>query len=163
MKYSTRKSILQKVEEVADEITLILEENRYYPSIREAGTTPSETGIELVNEQILLLLEEYGTTTIEHDDLNMPVSLEKIISEIVENQETNTADEFDELTEIDSFVRDGGERKYRYLNTVYQYRKTETFIAVEDQRYVEGGGDESTCSISVSYTEKKEKISYEWS
>lgn len=163
MDTKTRRRILNEIESVFDDVVTLLEEDRHYPSVREAGTAPGESSLETGLSMIIDLVEKTACEDIESGDLLLEPKLEQIIDEIMASQENNIADDFDCLKEIDSFVRDNGEDKYKYQNTVFEHMPTKKFICVEEQRARVGHDDFTTLSVNVTETEKKEKVTYEWS
>jgi hypothetical protein len=162
MKLKDHKKIKSLIDDAIDNIVSTLEENRFYPSEREAGTAPNDGAMYDVNSYICKLIETTNSFDIYDGQFSNPLSLDDVKGFILANQDNNIADDFDCLKEIDTFVRDNGEQKYQYFNTVYEYNPTKSFIAVEEQRSITGG-DFVVCSISVTETEKKEITTYEWS
>lgn len=96
-------------------------------------------------------------------DLAAHPTFEEIIEAINAVQDHNIADDIDGLKEIDSFVRDNGERKYRYQNTVYEHALTKRFICVEEQQANGGDFDGIVGSINAKETAKQEIVTYQWS
>ena len=162
MDMKKREFVLMGINSALDEIVSALEENRFEPSERGAGSAPTDSAIEICHDELVKLVCNVHEDMDEDYLLNGP-TLEEVMAEISSINDENTAELYDCLTEIDTFIRDNGERKYQYFNTVYQYKKTDNYISVEEQRSLISGGDWVVCNINVSQTEKKEKVSYEWS
>jgi hypothetical protein len=163
MDTKTRQSILLQIEHTFNDVVTLLEENRYEPSERGAGTAPHDSAVEEGLRHVVDLVEAMADYDISVGDLSTEPGLEQIIAEIEASQENNIAHDFACLKEIDDFVRDNGEDKYKYQNTVFEHTPTKKFICVEEQRGRVGHDDFITLSVTVSETEKKEKVSYEWS
>lgn len=161
MNIRERKKLNNKIENALDEIVICLEEDRFYPSVREAGTAPTESALNSCHSIFVDLIEDILSCAVKPEDLKKETTFEEIVAEINSTQDKNIADEFDELTEIDRFVRDNGESKYRYINTVYEHKKTKRFICVEEQCGV-GEWDGLVSSVNANETTKKEKVTYQW-
>lgn len=157
-----KQKIADKVEQTFDDIISEIENDRHYPSVREAGSSPTDRAIELSHEALGALMDELLQYGLKYKELLAKPTIEEIINEINLNQEENIAEKIDGLKEIETFVRDNGERKYRYVNTVYEHTASKRYICVEEQRGV-GDWEDMTSSVKATEVTKKEKISYEWS
>jgi hypothetical protein len=153
-----RKAINELLHETMDNVVQTLEEDRYYPSVREAGDSPTEAAQENATKHVTNLITEIGKIygVVDFDSINKPYTTEEVINLI----DGENMDDFDGLTEVDSFVRDNGETKYRYENTVYKYEPTGDYILVENQ--CTPNGDTLISFVRATKTEKKEKVTYEW-
>lgn len=159
MKITDRKHIKGLVSDALDIIASEIEEKRYEPSERGAGTAPTQDAMDCAEDHLCELItalgKEYGA--VDMDVVNSKLSLKDIKEQIT----MDNLDAFEELEEIDSFSDDHGERKYRYDTTVYKYKPTGEFISVEIQKTADG---EEWLSLGpINEVEKKEKVSYEWS
>lgn len=158
MKVKDKNECLGIVEEALDNVFQVLEEDRYQPSIPEAGTAPRESALESARDYMLsavdFIIDKYGP--IDFMDLYMPYKINEIISMI----DGENMDDFEELKEIDDFIRDNGESKYHYINTVYRYRESDQYICVENQCTTDNDFIAFQCA---NITEKKEIVRYEWS
>lgn len=155
-----RERIILSVEKVMNDVFLLLEENRFEPAGRGAGTAPTKQAERESVGLVLELVERLGAEEIEEGSLTTPYSFGEIMGQIKSVQDNNIADKFKELQEIDSFTDTKGETKYIYHETVYLHAGSGQHILVSDKREAGGYGD--TLGISVSIVEKKERISYEW-
>lgn len=158
-----KQKLIRKIEDATSDIIQFLEEDRFYPSVREAGTAPTESACDKVQEQIIELIGYVIDSGATSQDLIQKTTFEEIIDAINAVQDKNIADDIDGLKEIDSFVRDNGERKYRYQNTVYEHTPTKRFICVEEQQANGGDFDGIVGSIHATETVKKEIVTYQWS
>jgi hypothetical protein len=142
---------------INDAVTEI-EEKRYYPSVREAGSAPTEDALDEFANILIKGFDEVseiisGST---FSSLFDDMTLDDIMGDI----DGKNMDEFTELEEIDQFIRDNGERKYHYWNNVYVYKPTGQHIKVETQCDT---GDDFISLCGVSIVEKKQITTYEWS
>lgn len=155
------QAINRKIEDAFHDMVAYLEEDRIYPSTREAGTAPSDKAVDNCYEMLVTLIKELMSTGMNYQDIGRKPTFEEIVETINSVQDDNTADDIDDLREIESFVRDNGESKYRYVNTVYEHIPTKRYICVEEQRGV-GDWCDLTSSVTATETFKKEIVKYEW-
>lgn len=150
--YKKFKLYNRELEELLENVVQTLEEDRYYPSVREAGTAPTESATENCYNYISDFVSKWvddksWMTTPTFEDLLIIVTSDNV-------------EEFDELKEIDSFVNDNGERKYRYDNVVYLHKPSGRYLIVEtqnDPKYEWPG-----VHFQTYEGHKKEKIIYTW-
>ncbi|MES2367734.1 MAG: hypothetical protein V4563_17790, partial [Pseudomonadota bacterium] len=93
-----RREIREMVNECVNNVIQTLEENRYYPSIREAGTAATESAIDQSQDYIVAVIAEitkkYGLSA-NIEKVFQPLSFNDILPLIsAENH-----GDFDELTE----------------------------------------------------------------
>ncbi len=153
-----KKLILAALDECVSDIDSAIAVNRYEPSERGAGTATTDQGLHQVKDLIFQLLEEVinGYGNIDIGKLMVPSSFEEIQGSIT----MDNMHDFDELEEVDSFVRDNGERKYSYQNTVFRHRYGGRFLCVEVQCSADGETD--IAMMQALETEKKEVVTYKW-
>jgi len=161
MSLREKQKLRYDIEAIINDIIYTLETDRYEPSERGAGTAPTQSALDNANEEIINIVEKIQLSGFQVRELFKDPTFEEIISEINSVQDNNIADDIDDLKEIDSFIRDNGEIKYRYINTVYEHKPSKRFICVEEQRGA--GSDDFTGSINAQETIKKEIVKYEWS
>jgi len=157
MKITDRKAIRGIIEEALENITIALEEDRHHPSIPEAGTAPTESAMDNCRDYLAAAITEIGAAygVVDCTLVNVPLSFDELMGSVTMENHQN----FDELSLKDEFIRDNGERKYHYLNFVYQYQKQERYICVEIQATTD---NDHIALMGCSETEKKEKIEYVW-
>lgn len=155
------KQMNDKISDAVGEMIACLEEDRFYPSVREAGTCPTESACKNVECVIIKLLKEICLSGVTAEDIGREPTFEDVVIYINSIQNKNMADDLEYLKEIDCFTRDNGENKYRYINKVYQWKGTNRFVLVETQRGVGEWSDE-ILSVNAKETVKKEIIKYEW-
>jgi hypothetical protein len=159
MKSTDKKDIKNTILAALSDIECALESDRYEPSERGAGTAPTQTAYDNA-EDVIITMTEYLMSNYGVFDVNKAMrdySFEEILAIINDHN----ADDFDELKEIDSFSVDNGERKYKYVTTVYEFKNTGRHIAVNEQRSADG--EEVIAFTGANETEKKEIKTYEWS
>lgn len=158
-----KRQIKEKINNCLQEIEQTLEENRMFPSVREAGTAPTDSAIAQCEKYFYDLIDDLAEYSIKKGELSKVDSFEEIFEAIglAGDKAGNLADEYEELSEIDSFVRDNGESKYRYVNTIYEHKPTKRHICIEEQRGV-GQWEDAVGQVVVSEVKKKEIIKYEW-
>lgn len=155
------QSINNKIEDAITDVITCLEEDRFYPSVREAGTAPTDRAAKRSEETIIALIKDLISSGVDQNDIGRDPSFEEIVSEINSVQDKNIADDIEDIKEIDCYSEDNGETKYRYVNTIYEHKKSKRYIRVIEQR---GTGDwaDLTSSVVASETVKKEIVKYEW-
>jgi len=156
------QSINNKISDTIMDAIAHLEEDRFYPSVREAGTAPTDSAVKKVETIIIELIKELMATDMNYNDIGRDASFEEIVSTINSVQDENISEEIEGLERIDRFVMDNGESKYRYVNTVYEHKPSKRFIRVVEQCGV-GEWVDITSSVDASETVKKEIVKYEWS
>jgi len=165
MKPALKKEILRKIDNCLEDIICEIENNRFEPSERGAGTAPKDSAIDYCKELFFNLINDISEHNISKGDLEKVLSIEEIIEQISnlssEEFDNFDADDYDELEEIDTFNRDGGERKYIYVNNVYKHKPSGRFICIEYQQSSNPEYDFKALQ-SVAETKKKEKITYNW-
>ena len=160
MKVESKKAINELLETLIDEVVQVLEENRHYPSVKEAGTAPTESALDeckgfvqdfLVNAQVFIKNEDASKAFKNYsiEDLKLMINGKNM-------------EEFEELEHVESFVDNGDlNEKYVYLNEVFQYKPTNSHLKVVTQRVNDRDRDFLSL-VNVSDVEKKEVITYEW-
>lgn len=158
-----KKEVVKKIEDCFEDMAYELENRRFEPSERGAGTAPTEGAMEDAVNMLKALIESLAPYEIKEGDLTKELDFDTIVSMIKQAGEKclDIADEFDELEEIDSFNRDNGETKYRYGNTVYKHKPSGRFLCVECQFGV-GQWDGIIGGVSVNETRKKEIVTTVW-
>ena len=153
-----RAAIKHAVDAALTGMISAIEDDRYEPSERGAGDAPTENAVENAEDLLCDLITELGKDfgVVDMDKVNGSLTL----AEIKTLMTMDNIHDFEELEEIDTFVRDAGERKYRYDNTVFKHIPTGRFICVEIQKSADG--EQWGALTSFEEVEKKEKISYEW-
>lgn len=130
-----KNNFQKKVETLLENLEIISNEQRYEPSEKGAGTCITENGRE---EQEILLqeftLEIFRMYEINAEELFNQLTFEKILE--VANLEN--VDEIIEVCEVDTYVRDNGEEKYRYFVRVFKYLNEERFFEIEEQQTADG-------------------------
>ena len=161
MKLEAKKAINELVENLVDEIATELEENRFYPSVREAGTAPTESAIEQCYEFTRKFLIA-ASGLIKDQDVSSAFK-SYTIDEIKVMINGENMEEFEELESVESFV-DGGNlnEKYVYLNEVFKHKPSGVYLMVITQRVNDRDRDFISL-VSVSEVNKKEVVTYEWS
>lgn len=153
--------IKEDIEGTLDDVLCYLEESRYEPSERGAGTAPTQSAIDNFSKSVTDLVYRILDSGVDKEVLKSPITFEKIIAEINSEIDKDISGEMPDLIEVDSFIRDNGESKYRYVNTVYQHLPTKRYICVETQQGV-GQWEGLISSVNAQETVKKEITKYEW-
>lgn len=161
MDVKIKKEIIKKIENTLEDIVQILEENRFYPSVREAGDAPTESAQIDCYDLLIKLIQDLNQYEIYPGALKEQLSLEEVMKQLRSSQESAFGDFFDELKEIDSFDLSTDEHKYVYTRTVYLHHPSGEHIAVDEQ--LSAGRDREFLSVvGVSTVQKKEIKRYEW-
>ena len=145
---------------IMNEIIQELEENRYEPSERGAGTAPTDDACTQAEYLVIEAIEKFKGI-----DLKKKYSFEDIMKEIVllkgdGIEPKNHADDIDCLNEIDQTTEFLYEKRIQ-VDTIYEHKPTKRFMMVsvdlinDDHRVI--------LDVRVSEVSKKEKITYEWS
>lgn len=119
MNVKKRKELRDLMDEALDNIFDEIESNRFYPAYRNANS--------YLEELITAIGKKFGV--VDFEALNKPYNMEELIAMI----DGKNMDDIEGLKEIESFIRDNGESKYHYINTIYLYEPTGKHVCVENQ------------------------------
>jgi len=166
-----RGQINGDIDAAMDDIITTIEEDRMYPSVREAGSAPTESAVEssfsMAQDLVEAICVQLGV--MEEGDLTHIPTFEEIMGELeatlVGKDEwlvnlTGEAEEYQELKEIECFTKES-DSKYRWIDTIYQYKDTDDYLCIEEQR--SAGTDETTCGWTMNKTTRETKTVSTWS
>ena len=158
-----KKELDTRISDIVCDIAQVLEEERCYPSVREAGSAPTEGAIETVEDYVrdVIFWVAENIENLTKEDYDNDMSFEEVLEYITDIDKDEELEECGVLERVDDFVRDNGERKYVYDNIVYKHLTSGRFLAVEiqnDPKYEWPGN-----FVQVQETELTEKVIKEWS
>lgn len=164
MDLAQRRVIQGCIEDTLDDIIYQIEENRYEPSERGAGTAPMESAIDTCRSYLVDLVSGVSKGRLTHDIIyakNTVKDIEQYIINLSDSEkESGEWQTTCGLEEIDTWNSLEGV-KYLYIHTVYLHRSSGNYIEVV-QQYSNGNDPVFLSLEQVSQVVKEEKISYEW-
>ena len=156
-----KQKVRHMIEDAVSDMVGYLEENRYEPSERGAGTAPSPSSIDDCCDVIVELIAGLSIYDLKDVSVFSVPTIAEVIEAIQKNQESNIANDLFCLKSLDFFKKfDQGCDKYKFIHTVYQYNNTDNHIMVIERRSNDEW--ETTTEITAYETVKKETIKYEW-
>lgn len=156
MKIEIKKCINALVNDAVDDIVTTLEEDRFYPSEKQAGTAPMESAVDHCGDVIRDLIDTIGEMygVVNTRGILKPMTFDEILKQA--NDEN--VELFNELEEVECYDRDHCQ-KYVYVCTVYKHKNEHRFLEISMKCSANRKYSDFDCAREVS---KKETVTYEW-